>query len=175
MDPNQSEYAPRWLVGYYHLERKGIDRSYHYHTSIVTITDLLLGLRQRLETFHKAKCTLVSIVPLQGFRWEPFTGKNVYVDFKAIAKKCIEDEAVLMAQRVNAKFMDDIKNVLSDHGECVDLSTLNEIERVTKAVVAHTGKSTKFLSLLERNLQGMWEQNLLPKIHRRFFSKTGLT
>lgn len=174
MDPNQSEYAARWLVCYYNLERIGIDRVYHYHTSIVTLTDILVppGIVGKLENFHRGKIYILSITPLQGFRWEPFTGKNVYVDFKAIAKKCQMSAAVELAQRVNTKFMDDVKNVLSDHGEGLDLSMIKEIERVTTAIIERTAKTTNFTAKLEQNLQRVWEKNLLPKIHGRYFSKT---
>lgn len=162
MDESLKEYAPYWLIGYYHLERKGdVLVKYNYRTSVIGIHEFLFGVQRYLEQHHRAQVIIVFIEPIRGFM-QDFKKKNVYVDFSAFANKLVTDELTKKCAAINEDFerqvecMLNVQNLRSD--EMLRIANSN-VKKIVENEV-----SDELVERVSKKLKYFWEEIVIKEL-----------
>lgn len=163
MDKNLNEYAPYWLVGYYHLERKtAIEVDYIYHTTVITIHEFFFGVQCLLEKHHSNKqVIIVYIQAIDGFK-QNLQQQNIYVNFKTIAQRLVENELMTRCSSVNEKYQETMKAVLNDQG-LVEHEILSRVNNTVKNIVKKE-ISEELVARVSSKLEKFWTAVALPAL-----------
>lgn len=162
MDDSLKEYAPYWLIGYYHLERKSESVvKYHYRTSVIGIHEFLGGVQRLLESHHQQQVVIVFIEPVHGFK-QDFKKENVYVNFVSFAKKLVTDELTKRCSTLNDDFERQAQCILDVQGLRSHEYLLSASETVKKIISKEV--NDELVEKVSVKLRLFWEKLVLEDL-----------